>query len=198
MTNEIFLLIILILILLYFLPERKHGVKVRTQKRHNKSSSVSSDNIELDNLTENEDSETSNLSNQITLEINKISELEKKPQTSMEVINDYLSETKCEEGFETIVPKINMGNKMAFTTQPNLLSSNDLDKSLSKTLVPDFEPNYLNINSDLNSFGYATNNPEDNFYYANRGFINPIDASKYANSIQYDLAHPYQTRYCKN
>ena len=85
---------------------------------------------------------------------------------------------------------------MAFKQQI-LPNPSPLSKSLSKSLVPDFEPNHLNINPDLNSYGYATTNPDASEYYKARGFINPTDGAKFADSVSYMLSHPYQTRYCE-
>jgi hypothetical protein len=212
MTTELFLFIILVLILLYFLPERKHTFKNRIEKRYKRRQNKSSDSgvsnepaeSESTESTDSEDS-TNQTSEQVQdvnydethHKLNKYKTHNKSKKISMEVINDYLSETKCEEGFDTMGPDMSIGNDMAFQAQP-ILPKTKLDKALSKSLVPDFEPNSLNINPDLNSFGYATNNPEDNNFYASRGYINPMDASQFANSVQYNLAYPYQTRYCKN
>lgn len=112
------------------------------------------------------------------------------------LINDYLNENECNENFDTMGSNVNMGNDMDFEQQvmPN---PSQLSKSLKKSLVPDFEPNSLNINSDLNSYGYATTNSEADKYYEKRGFMDPKDGSKFADSVSYMLAHPYQTRYCK-
>ena len=55
----------------------------------------------------------------------------------------------------------------------------------------------LNINPDLNQYGYATTNPEASEYYKARGFMNPVDGVKFADSVSYMLSHPYQTRYCE-
>ncbi len=184
MTNELFFFIILVLILLYFLPERKHSVVNRMEKRK-KVSNISNKTNEYDE-------------NNLNLEFKKDKDITNNKIT-MELINDYLSETKCEEGFEmmrTFDPYNNtQGNNMAFYPQI-ILPSNKLDKALDNSLVPDFEPSALNINAELNSFGYATNNPNEDNYYMSRGFINPTDGYQYANSVQYNLAHPYQTRYC--
>ena len=222
MTNELFLFIILVLILLYFLPERKHNVKIRFEKRQDRRQDRRKyrqdrredrqdrreddvDNIMDETTNLYQEANSSNENEQLNMNI--LSEVENDKNRSykknlkgehkltMEIINDYLSETKCEEGFNTMGPDMNIGNDMAFPSQP-ILPKNNLDKVLSKSLVPDFEPNALNINPNLNSFGYATNNTSDNNFYENRGFINPIDASQYANSVQYNLAYPYQTRYC--
>ena len=112
-------------------------------------------------------------------------------ENSSHVISEYLHETNCEEDFDT------MGNQMSFLPQ-ELNNPTRLDKVLSGSLVPDFEPNSQNINPDLNSYGYATNNDDNNNdFYSTRGYINPSNASEYANTIQYNLAHPYQTRYCE-
>ena len=257
MTNELFLFIILVLILLYFLPERKHTVKMRFEKRQDirqdrredrqdrredrqdrredrredrqdrqdrqdrkedredrredrQNSSTSDIEDDTDNIMDektnlyqeaNSSIENEQLNMNILSEVENIKNksykknLKGKKKLSMEVINDYLSEVKCEEGFNTMGLDMNIGNDMAFQTQ-QILPKNNLDKALSKSLVPDFEPSALNINQDLNSFGYATNNQSDNNFYENRGYIDPIDASQYANSVQYNLAYPYQTRYC--
>jgi hypothetical protein len=89
---------------------------------------------------------------------------------------------------------MNIGNDMLFK---QIISNNpsQLDKSLSKSLVPDFEPNKLNINPELNSYGYATTDSND--YLIQRGFMNPIASKNYADDVQYNLEHSYQTRYCK-
>lgn len=215
MTNELFLFIILVLILLYFLPERKHSLVARIKKRRhisnisNETNQSEENNEESPNETDetNESEEISNQNDNQYSE-NKLTQGSYKKKGSknktnkkitMELINDYLSEAKCEEGFEMMGSsdpyKNSQGNDMAFYPQ-TILPSNKLDKALAKSLVPDFEPSALNINADLNSFGYATNNPNDDNYYMNRGFINPTDGYQYANSVQYNLAHPYQTRYC--
>lgn len=112
------------------------------------------------------------------------------------VIIFYLPKTYIiNEKYSTLGSNINIGNNMDFIQQNNK-NITALDKSLSKSLVPDFEPNNLNINPDLNSYGYTTNNKDADLYYKQRGFMNPINANEYTNSIQYMLSHPYQTRYC--
>jgi len=80
--------------------------------------------------------------------------------------------------------------------QRSLKNTFPLSKALSKSLVPDFEPNHLNINQDLNSFGYATTNPQVDKYYESRGFLEPNKSQEIADSVSYMLSHPYQTRYC--
>lgn len=117
-------------------------------------------------------------------------------ETTQDIIDDYLSETNCKENFDTGGPNTDFGNNMDFIQEKDNNTS-QLSYSLSETLVPDFEPSALNINTDLNSFGYATDNLEADKYYMNRGFMNPTDGYKYSDSIQWMLAHPYQTRYCK-
>ena len=93
-------------------------------------------------------------------------------------------------------PKTNIGNNMGFKKQTiSNLSSNT--KFQSKSLVPDFEPSHMNINPDLNSFGYATKDTQADEYYKSRGFMNPIKGQEFADSISYMLSHPYQTRYCE-
>ena len=115
---------------------------------------------------------------------------------SLNVINDYLSQTECEENFETMGNGMNIGNNMGFSQQ-YISDPSKLDKALSKSLVPDFEPNPLYISDQINSYGYQTSNPEDSDYYTQRGFMNPNEGKKYADITAYELAHPYQTRYCK-
>jgi hypothetical protein len=194
MKTELFLVIILVLILLYFLPERKHTIKIRFE-RGQKSCDESN---ELTNSTNQIDQEYANeLVEAEKRKKNYKTKLDSENQISIEVINDYLSETKCEEGFNTMGPDMNMGNDMDFSAQV-ILPKTNLNKALSKSLVPDFEPSALNINADLNSYGYATNNQSDNNFYMDRGYLEPTNASQYANSVQYNLEHPYQTRYCKN
>lgn len=127
------------------------------------------------------------------------------------IIDEYLNENECKENFDSIgmsehhknslenitnSSNMNMGNNMNFKKKVNSNPS-PLSKALSKSMVPDFEPNSLNINPDLNSYGYATTNPEASEYYKARGFMNPADGSKYADSVSYMLSHPYQTRYCE-
>jgi len=108
---------------------------------------------------------------------------------------NFNKENFNKEHFDTMGPGMNIGNNMNFPQQTNQNPS-QLDISLSKSLVPDFQPNALNINDDLNSYGYATNNPDTDKYYEQRGFMNPILGANYADSVQYMLSHPYQTRYC--
>ena len=121
---------------------------------------------------------------------------------SQNLIDEYLHETDCEEdfetgykeGFATMGQGMNMGNDMLFT---QTISNNpsQLDKSLSNSLVPDFEPNRLNINPDLNSYGYAITDSND--YFVQRGFMNPTTSKNYADDVQYNLEHSNQIRYCK-
>jgi hypothetical protein len=118
------------------------------------------------------------------------------------IINEYLTENECKEKFTTIYPtNIDNGNNMDFKQQVNSNPS-PLSKALAKSMVPDFQPNYLNINPDLNSYGYSrtnsTSNSQADKYYESKGFMNPVDGQKYANSVSYMLSHPYQTRYCEN
>lgn len=125
---------------------------------------------------------------------------------SQNIINEYLNENECKENFNNmILPETyknfikepaNMGNDMDFKQQVNNNTS-ALSKALAKSLVPDFQPNNLNINPELNSYGYATTNPEADEYYKVRGFMNPTTGSKFANSVSYMLSHPYETQYCK-
>lgn len=176
MSNEMFLLILLVLILLYFIPE-KDIIYGRIKQRQN---------IQYQKSQQSQQTQQSQQSQQ-TQQINSDNQIQ------TELINDYLGDD-CKEGFETMGPNMNIGNNMDF--QQEIILPNKLDKALSKSLVPDFEPNSLNINSNLNTFGYATTDPTSDNYYENRGYFDPIDASQYANSIQYNLAHPYQTRYC--
>lgn len=199
MKTELFLVIILVLILLYFLPERRQQRRQqRIQQRRQKSDDKTDKSDELTYSTNQIDQEYMNeLVEEENKKKNYKTKLDNENKISIEVINDYLSETKCEEGFDTMGPDMNIGNDMSFSTQ-QILPKKNLDKALSKSLVPDFEPSALNINADLNSYGYATNNQLDDNFYMNRGYLNPNNASTYANSLQYELEHPYQTRYCKN
>jgi hypothetical protein len=121
------------------------------------------------------------------------------PQESQNIINEYLSENTCGEKiekFDTMGPNVNIGNNMNFK-QEYTQNISPLSKSLSNSLVPDFQPNYLNINPDLNSFGYATTNPQADKYYESRGYIKPKEGQEFADSVSYMLSHPYQTRYCE-
>lgn len=123
----------------------------------------------------------------------------KKQTESKNIINEYLNQNECNENFDTMGVNMDMGNNMNFKQNPNPNPNpTSLSKALSKSLVPDFQPNYLNINPDLNSYGYSTTNPEADKYYIERGFMNPEDGSKFADSVSYMLSHPYQTRYCEN
>ena len=115
---------------------------------------------------------------------------------SQNIINEYLNENQCREKFDTMGPNVNIGNNMAFKQQiiPN---PSPISKVLSESLVPDFEPNMpLNINPDLNSFGYASSNLPADKYYESRGFVNPQKGQEFADSVSWMLSHPYQTRYC--
>ena len=133
---------------------------------------------------------TSTQSKQLTKNTNGI---KKTPNTqlnnkSQNIINKYLNENDCKEKFSTMGPNVNIGNNM------NFKQNNELK---SKSLVPDCEPNHLNINSELNSYGYATTNPDADKYYKERGYMNPTNGYNYADSVSFMLSHPYQTKYCK-
>ncbi len=123
-----------------------------------------------------------------------------KPRPKLNLIDEYLNETGCEENiqenFNTAGPDMNIGNSMEFNVVKPM-DMTTIDRALSNSLVPDFEPSYLNINPNINTYGYALNSDPEINYYAQRGFINPEYAANYADTIQYDLAHPFKTRYCE-
>lgn len=111
---------------------------------------------------------------------------------SQSIINEYLNKNECNENFN--VGKLNfsnnlidMGNNMEFAQQINTHPT-PLAVSLSKSLVPDFQPNHLNINPNLNSYGYALSNQEISNYYKSRGFMNPKAGLSYANDISCKLS----------
>ena len=131
-----------------------------------------------------------------------------KPKPKLNLIDEYLNETGCEENlnnsekniqenFNTAGPGMDMGNSMEFNVVKPMNEITKIDRALSNSLVPDFEPSYLNINPNINTYGYALNSDPEINYYAQRGFMNPEDAANYADTIQYDLAHPFETRYCE-
>lgn len=114
------------------------------------------------------------------------------------LITKYLNEStdiKCEENFDTMGPDVDIGNNMDFI-QNKINNPSRLDKALSRSLVPDFQPNSLNITDKINSYGYNTTNPWDNNFYAQRGFINPMDGAKFANSIGINLTDTNNSKYC--
>lgn len=168
MNNQTIFIILIVLVIIYYLPN----------KMTNFNDANNANNI-------------NNVNNANEVNANKIDIKE----DSQSIINKYLNKNEHKENFSTMGPDMNIGNDMNFIQEINPNPS-ELSKSLSKSLVPDFQPNYLNINPDLNSYGYATTNPQaDNFYKA-RGFMNPTDGYNFADSVSYDLSHPYQTRYC--
>jgi len=209
MNNQIFFLIIIILILIFLLFGGQSGIKNRINNRYsrrqNRRQNIRNDmndqndqndqnnqNNQNDQNNQNNQNDQNNQNNQNNQNVQQIPN--SKQNKSSNVINEYLGETKCEESFNTMGTEMNIGNNMKFLQQ--IGNPTQLDRSLEKSLVPDFEPNSLNINPDLNSYGYATSNSSDNNFYVNRGYLKPKNASQYANTIQYDLSHPYQTRYC--
>jgi hypothetical protein len=216
MNNQTFFLIIIVLVLIYYLP-KKNTQNVNTENQ-NILPTDSSNQIVLPTDSSNQIVLPTDSSNQMVLPMDKTKQTSHKKKKSpknkssnnnkqvgltQELINDYLSETNCEENFDiienfnTMGPNTDIGNNMEFKQQ-QISNPSQLANSLSNSLVPDFEPSYLNINPSLNSFGYATNNPEADRYYENRGFMNPNDGRKYADSVQWMLAHPFETRYCNN
>jgi hypothetical protein len=100
------------------------------------------------------------------------------------LINKYLLENVNNnlEGFSTLGPNVNIGNNMDF--EPKAYNN---DEEYKLGLVPDFEPSKKYLDQELNFYGYATNNPESDNYYMNRGFINPNNAIKYVDDIQNNL-----------
>lgn len=223
MNDQTFFLIIIVLILIYYLPGTNNiNDKISTQSSQYQISQnqipqyqipqnqiplnqIPQSQIPQSQIPQNQDltSQTSKVDTQLILpyqsnQKNKTSsnDILQIENQSLNLINDYLNENECKEKFDTMGPNVNIGNNMDFK---QIIYSNpsQLDKSLSKSMVPDFEPSYLNINPDLNSYGYATTNPEASEYYKARGFINPSDSAKFANSVSYMLAHPYQTKYCE-
>lgn len=140
MNNQIFFLIILTIVLIYLLPEKKN--------------------------------------------------CDKNSESSLDIINKYLGQ-KCNENFNTMGFGMNMGNNMDFKQEQ--YKKTKLNKALENSLVPDFEPNSLNINPDINEYGYATNSNNIN----KKSYLDPTYSNIYANTIEYNLSHPYQTRYCK-
>ena len=214
MTIEFLLLIIFILIFLAFFSQRHHSWRIKMENPYvYKSPNTTTSETNTTSTTTNTASEnTSTESSTSTTSSNSKTEIENtcneiteeqvaqvvipadacgNKLTSSDIINDYLSEVKCEEHFKTMGPDMNMGNDMDFTIKvmPRISA---FDIAISKSLVPDFEPSALNINPNLNSFGYARNN---NNSCNNKGYLNPTDAADYANKINQDLSNSYQKRY---
>ena len=196
MNNQTLFLIIIVLVLIYFLPNKNRLHINRPQA--DKINIIDQDqNQDLQQPQSQPQAEPQSQPQAQITKTNKKSKKAQQNELTQELIGDYLTETNCKE--KSVENFNTMGNNMKFNTQ---VSSNltDLDKKLANSLVPDFEPSYLNISpgQTLNSFGYATNNQESDQYYENRGFMNPTDGHKYADSVQWMLAHPFQTRYCSN
>lgn len=107
--------------------------------------------------------------------------------TSQNLINEYLNENMCKENFNTMGKNTNIGNDMDFKQDELTKNISPLSKSLSKSLVPDFQPNSININPNLNSYGYTTTNSQADKYYKSRGYIEPEKGKEYADFIAYNL-----------
>lgn len=212
MNDLTFFLIIIVLTLIYYLPGKNNVNKNLISKPKSKSkpqsqlNSPNSPNLPKSQSPESQSpkSQSSEYQDKTQLILPTTStytpsalntNIQQPNVQSQNIINEYLNENECDEKkekFDTMGPNVNIGNNMNFQQQILPNSSSDL-----KSLVPDFEPNYLNINSELNSYGYATTNPETSEYYKARGFMNPSNGEKFADSVSYMLAHPYQTRYCE-
>ena len=193
MNNQTLFLIIIVIVLIFLLPDTCDKNYVKSNSQQVPSQQVPSQQVpsfwaqffkfDFQNL------------------LNPQKYINPTNMESQNLIDEYLHETDCEdfktgykEGFETMGHGMNMGNDMLFT---QTISNNpsQLDKSLSNSLVPDFEPNRLNINPDLNSYGYATTDSND--YIMQRGFMNPTTSKNYADDVQYNLEHSNQIKYCK-
>jgi hypothetical protein len=184
MNIQTFFLIVVIVIIVYYLINNNESTNQQSQ----------SNNIINEYLNENgckgKKLSNTNSQNIINEFLNENICKEKLSSTnSQNIINEFLNENECIEKFQTMGPYINIGNNMDFKQQPITNSS-----QLSNSLVPDFEPSYLNINTELNSFGYATTNPQSDKYYESRGFINPKKGQEFADSVSYMLSDPYNTR----
>ena len=198
MNIQTFFLILVIVIIVYYLLNNNESTNEQPQSQ---SYNSNTQNIINEYLSENECKvklSNTNSQNIINKFLNKNECKVKLSNTnSQNIINEFLNENECIEKFEclekfeTMGPNVNIGNNMDFTQQPITNPS-----QLSKSLVPDFEPSYLNINTELNSFGYATTNPQSDKYYESRGFITPKKGQEFADSVSYMLYHPYKTRYC--
>ena len=85
------------------------------------------------------------------------------------------------EEYNTMGQYVNIGNSMDFI-KTKTKNTSPINKALLNSLVPDFEPSRLNINPDLNSYGYALNTPSSvDEYYMKRGFMNPEKEYKNTN-----------------
>jgi hypothetical protein len=94
---------------------------------------------------------------------------------------DHVNHANYEQ-FNTMGPHVNIGNSMNFIEEKTEYSS-PINKALYNSLVPDFEPSRLNINPDLNLYGYALDTPGSlDQYYMKRGFMNPEKGYQFANS----------------
>lgn len=188
MNNQTFFLIVIVLILIFYLPAKK----TTNQNQPNQQNQQTCKNQESSRIF---DSISQSILPTTKTQQNNQTQQTKTTETQ-NIINEYLNENECKENFNTMGPNMDTGNNMDFKQQVNATQST-LSKALSKSLVPDFQPNYLNINPELNSYGYSATNPEADRYYEARGFMNPTDGYKFADSVSHMLSHPYQTRYCE-
>jgi len=200
MNNQTFFLIIIILVLVYYLPG-KNNLNEKYKSQYSQPTQTSQTSQPYQPIQTSQTSQTSQptqTSQTSQTQMPSNSNISLSNIDSQNIINEYLNENECKikENFNTMGMDVNIGNDMAFTQQI-LPNPSPLSKSLSKSMVPDFEPSYLNINPDLNLYGYATTNPEASEYYKARGFMNPEDGVKFADSVSHMLSHPYQTRYCE-
>ena len=191
MNNQTFFLIIVVIILIFYMD-----VKKSTQQSQEPQQTQQTQEPQQTQQTQPQ--ESTGIFDSISQLILPKTQQTQQTQLSesQNIINEYLNENECKENFNTMGPNMNIGNNMDFKQQVNSNPS-PLSKAMNKSLVPDFQPNYLNINPDLNSYGYATTNPEADKFYEARGFMNPTDGYKFADSVSYMLSHPYQTRYCE-
>ena len=190
MNNQTFFLIVIVIILIYYLPSKNDVNNKYTPQPQVQPQTFGFFDSIMQLILPFEQSISS------TTTIPQINPNPNSSSSSQNIINEYLNENECKEKFDTMGLNIDIGNNMNFK-QESIQNPSLLSKALSKSLVPDFEPNHLNINPDLNSFGYATINPQADKYYESRGFIEPQKGQEFADSVSYMLSHPYQTRYCK-
>lgn len=206
MNSQIFFIIIVVLILIFYIPSQNLNKSTQLVQPI-QPTKPTQPTQPIQTLQQTQPSQPTQPAQQNKLILPMIENQQNQQNQSNKIIDEYLNETECKEKFETIDnssskenslnnTNVDMGINMNFKQQ---IESNNspLTKALKNSLVPDFQPNYLNINPDLNSYGYATTNPEADKYYKERGFINPKDGSKYADSVSYMLSYPFETRYCK-
>lgn len=186
MDKQLVFIIVIVFVLIYYLPSKKH---INNKSSQQVSQSTNQQPISQSTTQQPTTQSTTQSTSQQEISQPTIQQVTQNVNNSMNVINEYLNVNECKENFNTMGKNVNIGNNMNF--KQNFIQT-------EPKLVPDFELDGSNVKSKLNSFGYETINEQSDNYYKSRGFIEPNEGQKYADDIAYTLSHPFQTRYCKN